>query len=77
MSQFIEILEEENELQHVRKEVDWNLEIGAITRRAIDLRGPAILFENIVDHPGARILRLPFGPSAPLHSRLALSFSKG
>ena len=34
---FLEILEEYGELQRVQSEVDWNLEMGAITRRCYDL----------------------------------------
>ena len=30
---YLEILEEYGELQRVQSEVDWNLEMGAITRR--------------------------------------------
>ncbi|HZW54813.1 MAG TPA: UbiD family decarboxylase [Nitrososphaerales archaeon] len=71
---FIDILEEEKELRRISAEVDWNLEIGAITRRLVDTRGPAPLFENIKGYPaGYRILGLPFGPSSPLHARLSLS----
>lgn len=70
---YIRILEESNELRRVKVEVDCNLEIGAITRRLMDERGPAPLFENVKDHPGFKILGLPFGPSVPLHSRLSLA----
>ena len=69
----IEILDDSNELRRVKKRVDWNLEIGAITRRLIDIRGPAVLFENIRGYRGQRMLGLPFGPSRPLHSRLSLA----
>lgn len=52
--------EKEGELIRVTKEVDWNLEVGAITRRALELgQGrnvadggqPAILFEKIKGYP--------------------------
>ena len=43
-------------MQRVRKEVDWNLEVGGITRRVQDLGAPAPLFENIKGYPGFRIL---------------------
>lgn len=32
-------LEEEGELMRVKTEVDWNLELGAIMRRANDFKG--------------------------------------
>ncbi|MCL5068336.1 MAG: UbiD family decarboxylase, partial [Thaumarchaeota archaeon] len=47
LRQFIKACEANNELAVVRDEVDWNLEIGAITRRTFDLQGPALLFDKI------------------------------
>lgn len=44
---YIQKLEEYNEIVYIKDEVDWNLEIGAVTRRTYDLQGPAVLFENI------------------------------
>lgn len=74
LREYVESLESQGELRRVKAEVDWNLEIGAITRRLIDTKGPAPLFENIKGYArGKRILGLPFGPSNPLHARLALS----
>ena len=73
LREYIQILEENGELRRVTAEVDWNLEIGAITRRLMDLKGPAPLFENIKDYPGHRMLACPFGPSEPLLGRLALA----
>lgn len=72
---YIAQLEAEGELQRVGTEVDWNLEIGAITRRVLDLRAPAPLFERIKGYqPGYRVLGCPVGPSAPnLHARVALA----
>ena len=48
---FLEVLEREGELSRVATEVDWNLELGAISRRAMDLQGPALLFENLTGYP--------------------------
>src|SRR6266540_5199972 len=73
LREYIGILEECGELRHVTTEVDWNLEIGAITRRLMDIKGPAPLFENIKGYPGHRLLACPFGPSEPLLGRLALA----
>ena len=47
---FINDLEERNELARVRAEVDWNEELGAITREISSQYGPALLFENIKGH---------------------------
>ena len=44
---FLDMLEEFGEVQRVKAQVDWNLEMGAITRRCYDLGAPAALFENI------------------------------
>jgi len=70
---YIDRLEETDELVHVKAQVDWNLEVGAITRRSIDLRERAPLFENIKDYPGQRLLGNPIGPTKPLHGRYAIS----
>jgi len=51
LREYISRLEEEGEIQRIKKEVDWNLEIGAIIRRGLDLKAPAPLFENIVGSP--------------------------
>ena len=45
---YLERLDREGELARVTNEVDWNLELGAISRRSMDLRGPALLFENLI-----------------------------
>jgi len=57
-------LEEEGELVRIKKEVDWDLEIGAITRRSYDLKAPAPLFENIKGYEkGFSVLGAPAGVS--------------
>lgn len=70
---YLEILEEYGELQRVQSEVDWNLEMGAITRRCYDLGAPAALFENVKGYPkGYRALGAPLGTSRhPKHSLFA------
>jgi len=54
LREYIQILEDSGELRRVTAEMEWNLEIGAITRRLMDVKGPAPLFENIKDYPGRR-----------------------
>ncbi|MBI2831872.1 MAG: UbiD family decarboxylase [Chloroflexi bacterium] len=53
------------ELARIKKEVDWNLEAGAIARRALEIGEgknvnhggqPAMLFENIKGYPGHSII---------------------
>jgi 4-hydroxy-3-polyprenylbenzoate decarboxylase len=41
----------EGELHRIEAEVDWDLEIGAITRRGIEMQLPAIMFEKIKGFP--------------------------
>src|ERR1700749_956322 len=43
-------LEAAGELRHITAPVDWDEEIGAITRANLALGGPALLFENIIGH---------------------------
>jgi len=45
--EWLNLLEANGELHRIRAEVDWNEEIGAITRMVMSARGPALLFENI------------------------------
>ncbi|HLE80804.1 MAG TPA: hypothetical protein VJA25_05895, partial [Dehalococcoidia bacterium] len=53
---YIEALRRTGDLVDVTEEVDWDLEIGAIGRRAAVKGGPAVLFRNIKDYPGFGIL---------------------
>ncbi len=50
LREWIKALEKEKELVRIKKEVDWDGEIGAIARRNMDSNGPALLFENVKDH---------------------------
>ncbi len=49
MREFIHKLEQEKELQRIKVEVDWDIEIGAIMRRVSKMNGPACLFEKVKD----------------------------
>lgn len=77
LREYIDHLDREGEIVHVKKEVDWNLEVGAVIRRSYDLKAPAPLFEKIRGYPpGYRILGAPVGTSArpnAYFSRLAIS----
>jgi 4-hydroxy-3-polyprenylbenzoate decarboxylase len=70
---YLDILEEYHEVQRIKTEVDWNLEMGAITRRVYDLGAPAALFENVKGYPeGFRALGAPLGASKyPGHAQFA------
>ena len=49
LREFIAKLEEEGELQRIKVEVDWDVELSAIMRRVFELNGPACLFEKVKD----------------------------
>ncbi|MEU0505668.1 UbiD family decarboxylase [Nocardia sp. NPDC005998] len=77
LREFIAELERIGELQQIDREVDWNLEIGAIIRRSYDLRAPAPLFTNITGYQGTgfRVLGAPGALSGEGHplARIALA----
>lgn len=79
LREYVDLLERHGELKRIGVEVDWHLEMGAITRRCYDLGAPAALFENIKGYPpGFRALGAPLGPSKrpghSLYARTALAF---
>lgn len=47
LREFLDALERNGELFRIKEEVDWDLEAAAISRRAYELEGPAILFEKV------------------------------
>jgi len=82
LREFLDLLEAHGELQRVKEEVDWNLEIGAIVRRCYDLGAPAPFFEKVKDYPkGYRALGAPLGPSSrkghSLYARTAMALGLG
>jgi UbiD family decarboxylase len=72
---YITRLEEEKELKRIKAEVDWNLELGAVMRRANDLREPALLFGKIKYYsPDYPILANVVGASKPnAYGRLCIA----
>ncbi|ANH82719.1 decarboxylase UbiD [Niabella ginsenosidivorans] len=61
---FIEALKQIGEVQEIDEEVDWDLEMSAITRRSMDLRAPMPVFNKIKNIAGFRALGAPGGLSA-------------
>lgn len=51
-------LDAAGQLRRIVARVDWNEEIGAITRANLSLGGPALLFENIAGHEDTRCTKL-------------------
>src|SRR5690348_13701442 len=69
---YLDTLRELGELQEIEHEVDWNLEIGAITRRCYEIGAPAPLFSRVKGvEPGFRVLGAPAGLSGRPGQRLA------
>ncbi len=57
---FIEALEKNGDMVRVKQEVDWDMEVGAVTRRSHEKQGPAVFFEKLKDYPaGYRVLSAP------------------
>ncbi|MBV8732542.1 MAG: UbiD family decarboxylase [Acidobacteriia bacterium] len=70
LREFLDALRVIGELQEIDREVDWNLEMGAITRRSMDLRAPAPLFDRITGiERGFRAFGAPGGLSRKPESR--------
>jgi 4-hydroxy-3-polyprenylbenzoate decarboxylase len=63
-------LEQEGELLRIKEEVDWDLELGGIVRRATETGAPAPFFERIKGYPqGYRAL----GASMANYRRMAIA----
>ena len=64
LREYLAALKEIGELVEIDREVDWNLEIGAIIRRCYETGAPAPLFTRIVGiEPGFRVFGAPAGVS--------------
>jgi 4-hydroxy-3-polyprenylbenzoate decarboxylase len=72
LRQWIALLEKEGELRRITAPVDWDREIGAVARRVLEKKGPALLFENIRGYTSGRCTRL-FTGGFGTRARLALS----
>ena len=77
LREYIDTLKAIGELQEIDLEVDWNLEIGAISRRCYETGAPAPLFNTITGiELGFRVLGAPAGVSCQptlYLSRIAIS----
>jgi len=75
---FLETLQRTGDLATVDREVHWDLELGAISRRMTEMDGPAIWFRNITDYPGQSIFVNPISTwrraavtlGLPAHARI-------
>lgn len=69
--QYIEALEKTGDVLRINEEVDWDLEVGAVSRLSRELAGPAPFFTNIKDYPGMGMFGVPFCH----HRRLAIALN--
>ena len=76
MRGWIEALRKEGELHQIDTEVDWDCELGTITRRAFgNGDGPALLFSNIKDYnKNATRCSAMFTGGLSNYSRVAMMF---
>jgi 4-hydroxy-3-polyprenylbenzoate decarboxylase len=74
LREWIAQLDKTGELKRIKIEVDPDLEMAEIADRAAKMNGgqggPALLFENVKGHPGARVLMNQFGSERKM--RMAL-----
>ncbi len=70
LREFIARLEEEGEVQRIEEEIDWNLEAGAMVRRANEQGLPAPFFQKVKSYPGDYRL---FGSPLSNHRRIAIA----
>lgn len=70
LREFIARLEKEGEAQRIEEEIDWNLEAGAMLRRAAEANLPAPFFQKIKGYPrGYRI----FAGGAAKYRQMAIA----
>ena len=67
---FIEALEKSGDVVRIKDVVDWDMEAGAIVRRAAEMQKPAPFFEKIKDYPEGYSI---FGEPLGTHRRLAVA----
>ncbi|MGH7354533.1 MAG: UbiD family decarboxylase [Candidatus Rokuibacteriota bacterium] len=74
---WIDRLEKEGELRRIKPPVDWDRELGAVARRVLEKKGPALLFETIKGYESGRCTKLFTGGLGDRRRlALALGFPK-
>src|SRR5262244_220199 len=77
MREWIARLDKEGELRRITAEVDWDRELGAIARRVLEKKGPALLFERIKGYETGRCTKVfVSGLGSVGRLALALGFPK-
>jgi len=72
LREWLVVLEKQGGLRRIAARVDWDREIGAIARRVLEKKGPALLFETIRGYETGRCTRL-FTGGLGSRSQLALA----
>jgi UbiD family decarboxylase len=72
LREWMALLDKHGALRRVAASVDWDRELGAIARRVLEKKGPALLFENIKGYESGRCTRL-FTGGLGHRARLALA----
>ncbi len=72
--EWLGVLEKAGELRRIGAEVDWDRELGAVARRVLEKKGPALLFENIKGYRTGRCTKVFTGG---LGSRARLAIALG
>ncbi len=72
LREWIALLDKEGEVRRVSAEVDWDRELGAIARRVLEKKGPALLFDAIKGYRSGRCTKL-FTGGLGTRARLALA----
>jgi 4-hydroxy-3-polyprenylbenzoate decarboxylase len=72
LREWIALLEREGELRRIKASVNWDREIGTISRKVLERKGPALLFENILGHERTRGRKV-FTGGIGTRQRLALA----
>src|SRR5215468_4315525 len=58
MREWVARLDKAGELRRITAEVDWDRELGAIARRVLEKKGPALLFERIKGYETGRCTKV-------------------
>lgn len=74
LREWMEKLEKAGQLKRITAEVDWDLEMSAITRRIANRGGPALLYENIKGYKNT-LCRKVFENGLGSREKIALSLS--
>lgn len=72
LREWIQSLESDGDLKRIKAEVDWDRELGTLTRIVFSRGGPALLFENIKGYKTTRSTKLFTGGLAT-YDRVALT----